>query len=531
MYKIMLADDEGREMESLKSLIAKEFGDACTVQCAGTGRSVIELAEKFQPDLAVISVQLPGISGMDAMKEIRKNNEKIRFVVVSSYDKFDYAVEAVKLGALEYITKPLDHKKIIAALKKGMEQIDREREKRTQELMVKEKLETVIPIIENGFIYNILFYKQFHEDIDNYLTMLDLDISYAYMLAIVCGEEQQGSHMTNAVGSSVRMHQQYGTVRACVKEYCGGIVGSVMSNKLAVLVPCESETIAYSSRTHLISRTRELVRELRKKTGIAFRIGIGSPGKLKRMSESYNEAVSALGMTTGSVAHADDLPIGCRYENDYPIQLERRLFEEIEKGDTERAIRTGETFFAWLEEKSDGNLEEIRIKILEFVLYAERISYDRSGMTYQFHSRKGYLAALTGTDDIEELKQWFLNKIMENCQNVLGKRKEKSNHIIEKAQVFILENYKRDISLEDVSRNVNVSPYYFSKIFKEATGEGFVKYLTAIRIEKAKELLSSTEYSMREICSMCGYSDPNYFSRSFKKNAGITPSDYKAMHE
>jgi two-component system response regulator YesN len=97
--------------------------------------------------------------------------------------------------------------------------------------------------------------------------------------------------------------------------------------------------------------------------------------------------------------------------------------------------------------------------------------------------------------------------------------------------VYILENYKRDISLDDVSRNVNVSPYYFSKIFKEATGEGFVKYLTAIRIEKAKELLSSTEYSMREICSMCGYSDPNYFSRSFKKNAGITPSDYKAMHE
>jgi two-component system response regulator YesN len=111
---------------------------------------------------------------------------------------------------------------------------------------------------------------------------------------------------------------------------------------------------------------------------------------------------------------------------------------------------------------------------------------------------------------------------------VSGRKGEKSNRIIEKAQVYIRENYRRDISLDEVSRNVNVSPYYFSKIFKEVTGEGFVKYLTAVRIEKAKELLSSTEYSMREIGSMCGYSDPNYFSRSFKKNAGVTPTDYKA---
>ena len=81
--------------------------------------------------------------------------------------------------------------------------------------------------------------------------------------------------------------------------------------------------------------------------------------------------------------------------------------------------------------------------------------------------------------------------------------------------------------LDDVSRAVNISPYYFSKIFKENTGENFIEYLTNIRIDKAKELLGTTEYSMKEICSMVGYSDPNYFSRSFKKNVGVTPTEYK----
>jgi two-component system response regulator YesN len=128
---------------------------------------------------------------------------------------------------------------------------------------------------------------------------------------------------------------------------------------------------------------------------------------------------------------------------------------------------------------------------------------------------------------MEELREWFLDKILEACHNIKGKREEKSNTVIETAQAYIQENYARDISLDDVSKAVNISPYYFSKIFKEGTGEGFVEYLTNIRIEKAKELLSTTEYSMREICSMCGYSDPNYFSRSFKKKIGVTPTEYK----
>jgi two-component system response regulator YesN len=528
MYKIMLADDGRMETESLAASIGNEFGEACVVQCACSGRGVIELAEKFQPDIAVISVQLPGINGMEAMKEIRKINEKIHFIVVSAYESYDHAVEAIKLGALEYITKPFVRENMMNALRKCMCRIDREREKRSQELEVKEKLETVVPVIENGFIYNLLFYKQFHEDIDNYLMMLDLDISYGYMMAIVCGEEQQGSYMTNAVESSLWLHRHYKELRECVREYCGGIVGNVMSNKIAVLVACEESTIDHNRRIELINRMRELVRRLRQQTGIAFRIGIGGAGTVERMAESFNEAVSALAMTTGTVAHVDDLPIGCRYEKDYPIQLERSLFEYVEQGEIEHALSAAGAFFEWLENKSAGDLEEIRVKVLEFVLRAERIAYDHGGMTYQFHSRKGYLSELTGTDDVEKLKQWFLGKILESCQNVLGKREEKSNHIIVKAQIYIRENYRRDISLDDVSRNVNVSPYYFSKIFKEETGEGFVKYLTAIRIEKAKELLSSTEYSMREIGSMCGFSDPNYFSRSFKKNAGVTPSDYKA---
>lgn len=527
MYKIMLADDEGIVIDSLKFIIEKEFGDACVVEYAKTGRSVIELAERFRPDLAIMDIQMPGINGIEAMREIRKSNQNVLFVVMSAYDKFDYAKEAIKLGVLEYITKPMERTRIISILRKGIGMIDREREKRSNDLLVKERLETVIPIIESGLIYDILLQEKFTEDIENYKTILGFDKPCAYMMSIVCGDRQVGNHMTNAVGSSVKMQQHYQEVRACVKEYFDCIVGTVMSNKLAVLVPCDRDKMDYNERIELIDKARELVRRMRGKTGISFRIGIGKAGVLQEMGGSYNEALNALVMTTGSVAHADDLPIGCDYAGDYPIHLEKKLFDELEKGEVDGVPATARTFFRWMAENNPDNVMSIRLKILEFVLYAEQIAYKKGGMTYHFSSRQDYLPTIMALDGLDALRDWFLNKMGHACQNILRKREEKAGSIIEMAEGYIKENFHRDISLDEVSRTVNISPYYFSKIFKEGTGKNFIEYLTNIRIERAKELLSTTEYSMKEICALCGYADPNYFSRSFKKNVGVTPTEYK----
>jgi len=105
MYKIMLADDEGIVIDSLKFIIEKEFKDICEVQYAKTGRSVIELAESFRPDIAVMDIQMPGINGIDAMKEIRRtNNHTVFNCELSAYDKFRYGQgKQYKLGVMEYI--------------------------------------------------------------------------------------------------------------------------------------------------------------------------------------------------------------------------------------------------------------------------------------------------------------------------------------------------------------------------------------------------------------------------------------------
>lgn len=519
MYKIMLADDEGIVIDSLKFIIEKEFKDICEVQYAKTGRSVIELAESFRPDIAVMDIQMPGINGIDAMKEIRRTNNHTVFIVMSAYDKFDYAKEAIKLGVMEYITKPMEKTRIVNALRKAMENIDAERLKRKNELLIKEKLETVVPIIESGLIHNILLQEHFREDIENYRSILGITRQYAYMIAVVSGDEQQGNHMTNAVGSSVRMQKHYQEVRDCLKEHFDCIVGTVMANKLAVLVPYEKEIMDYNERIELIEKARELVRYMRKRTDISFRIGIGGPKDFLMASESYTEALNALVASTGSVAHVDDLPIRCEFAGNYPVKLEKKLFAEIEDGDIDNASATAAAFFDWMTDIG-SDLMNMRLKILEFVLWSEHIAYEKGGMTYQLNSRADYLPQVMEMAEPSAMKTWFLEKVKEACRNVLNKREEKSGSIIEMAKNYIKNNYHKDISLDDVSREVNISPYYFSKLFKETTGENFIEYLTNLRMDKAKELLETTECSMKEICVRTGYSDPNYFSRSFKKNVG-----------
>lgn len=527
MYRIMLADDEGIVLDSLRMIIDKNFPEQCQVETAKTGRDVIELAERFRPDIAFMDIQMPGINGIEAIREIKKSNPSVEFIILSAYDKFDYAKEAINLGVLEYINKPFSARTITEVLGKALKTIELKRKKRSDDLRIKEKMETVTPIIENGFIYAIMFQEHFMEDVDNYKQLLGMDADYGCMLALVVGDDQLGNQMTNTVGAGVRTQLNYTRVRELVKETWDCIVGSVISNKIPVFLPMKNMKMDYEERIGMIDVCRELTRKLRRMTDISFRIGIGSVRKLNESMDSYEEALKALVNSTGSVAHVDDLPIQCRYDEEYPIELEKELFDSLKSGKREECERAAGRYFDWMLENYDEKNMSVRLKTLEFVLFAEHEAYLNGGMTYHFSEREQYLSLVMNVERNRDLRSWFVEKFGESCRNMITKKEEHENQLVVRAQSYIQENFQRDLSLDEVSRQMDLSPYYFSKLFKEETGSNFVEYVTNLRIGKAKELLVNDSLSMKEICAAVGYSDPNYFSRIFKKNTGVTPTEYR----
>lgn len=309
MYRIMLADDEGIVLDSLKMIIEKHFPGESQIETAKTGRDVIELAETFRPDIAFMDIQMPGINGIEAIREIKKSSPSTEFIILSAYDKFDYAREAINLGVLEYVNKPFSARSITEVLEKAMKTVDFRKKKRSDDLRIREKMETVMPIIENGFIYAMMFQEISMEDVENYRQLLGMSADHGCMLALAVGDDQHGNQMTNAVGAGVRTQRNYAQVRELLKETWDCVVGSVISNKIPVFLPMKTGKMDYEERIDMIDVCRELIRKLKRMTDITFRIGIGSIRKLNKSMDSYEEALKALVNSTGSVAHVDDLPI------------------------------------------------------------------------------------------------------------------------------------------------------------------------------------------------------------------------------
>ncbi len=526
MYKIMLADDEGIVIDSIKYIIEKNFKDQCSVDFAKTGRSVIELAEKMRPDIAFMDIQMPGINGIEAMKEIKKVSPSTIFIVLTAYDKFDYAKESINLGVLEYLNKPVNKNVIIDVIKKAMNIVDTQKEKRSYDLRVKEKLEIVVPSIEAGLIYAILFQEECPEDMSKYTQLLEISDEYGYIMVLEYGDTLEGADLSNTVGVSIRAQSFFHQLREIVKEYTSGIVGANMTNKTIIFIPYHKFEMDYNERIMVIENARQMIKKLTEKIDAEFRMGIGSIKGINRLVESYKEAVNAMRNAKDKVVHYKDLPLSCIYEKDYPIEIEEALFSNIEQGKSLEAQREADKYFTWMIENYADLEKDIKLKVLEFVLYAERKAYLSGGMTYRFENRQGYLDTINEISSYDTLRKWFMEKILEACTNIITKKNEHSNNCIEKAKDYIKQNYNRDISLEEVSRHVDISLYYFSKLFKDVVGENFIDYLTNIRIEKAKQLLI-TGMNIKQISLEVGYKDSNYFSRIFKKCVGVTPTEFR----
>lgn len=105
MTKILICDDEGIVRQSLQFMIEKAFGDECELEFARNGRTAIELAESFHPDIILMDIQMPGINGIEAMQEIRREDKHVVFIVLTAYDKFEYTQKSIDIGVLSYLIK------------------------------------------------------------------------------------------------------------------------------------------------------------------------------------------------------------------------------------------------------------------------------------------------------------------------------------------------------------------------------------------------------------------------------------------
>ena len=525
MYRVLIADDEGIMVESLKTIISRNFTD-CEIETAKTGRTAIEQAESFRPDIILMDIQMPGINGIEAMREIRKFNTTALFYVISAYDKFDYAKEAIGIGVERYLMKPITRKTVIEIISEAQEKVDRNRKTRSEQLKAQEKLETIIPVVENGFVSSMLLQDDWQEA-GYFKQLLEITEDYGYVLLLRFGTEMKDGKLISPVGAGVQAQSFYPEVRAVIKSYLHCIIGSIISDRIVVVVPRKEAELGYEERIDVIEGTRKIISRLEERMDLLFRAGIGRVHRLEELKVSYLEALQALRESSGRVVHTNDIISRGQYEGEFPAETEHELFALLGRGDVDGMKDQANRFFDWMIMRYPKSRDNIRLKVLEYVLQAEKDAFFDGAVNYGFESRENYLTEVMEIQDYELLRNWFLEKMTQAAASIRNRKEKQSETVVSKAKNYILENYASDISLDDVSREVNVSPYYFSKLFKEEAGENFIEYLTGIRMEKAKQLLLQEGRSIKEIGMLVGYGDPNYFSRIFKKQTEMTPREFR----
>lgn len=533
MCRVLIVDDEPIAVESVVYMIKKNFDNIDIVGTSRSGKDAIEKAYNLHPDIIIMDINMPGINGLDAMKQIRMVNQNVCFIVITAFDYFDYAVESVALGVEEYLLKPVKEAKFIETLKKVMDQISTKKINLKKNLEQQERLEMIIPILETGFMNSLCMYGDNTKELQNYCDLFGYNKSSGYVMAIEFGQKQS-KKIENKIGAGVQGEKMYEEYKKIIRSYCTCIVGPIMLNQIIVYVFDDSMEENFEQKSKSVRLAKNIMDRASKLYPDIF-IGIGGfHTSIREAKNSYQEALYALRILSASeedeynqyqILHIDDNLEKAEYtESDYEHQIEDEIFSKIAEGDEGAIQMSFKQLYTRICADNKMNFTAVKNRMIGMIIGFGKRWGDILGDYYEL------LSDIINAYDEDNLYQICKGHISQILHKITFSRQNKVNSIIEKANQYIEDHYKEEISLEDVAKEVNLSSYYFSRFYKEETGINFTDKLSNVRIDKAKELLKNKNLSIKDVCFMVGYMEPNYFSKIFKKVTGYTASDYKRLY-
>lgn len=530
MYKLLIVDDEQIVTDSIEYMVRKFMRTPMQTEVAHSGREAIEKAATCRPDFVIIDIKMPGINGLEAIREMKREYSGTLFIIISAFAKFDYAKEAIQLGVIEYLNKPLSRKSLVDALGNAVRLKEQEQVKLKAELDYREKIAYARPALENSLIHCITFPGNHDAEIASLEKILEIS-GGGYIMTIELRPGNSTAGVAAGLVPDSGEKRIYPVLREVLKEAdMACVVGPLLVNRVSVFVPC-AEGNPSGLRENIASFSLEVYRQLCKNAvGRNFRIGVGNKyASLQCLYKSYDESMKAVLSENGEpVVFFRDIPGNVQQEKRYPQEEEKSILKKISCGETDAALSSFESLYGWILNRYGTNLNALKAAMLPLVVLIFNVPGSQN-LGSEEYSSSNYVNNFLALQNHDAVSAWVRNVIREVSAAMTMIREKDLSPVIRIATDYIAQNYNRNITLEDTAGAVNVSPTYFSKVFKDEVGNTFIDYLTMLRIRKAKQLIGEGRLSNKEICDVIGYADPNYFSRVFKKNAGATPTEYRSL--
>ncbi len=511
--RIFLVDDEQPVLDGLTVTIKKYIEELEICGTARSGKEAIEGILLEKPDIVMMDVRMPGMSGLDALRELRRLASDSVTILLTAYERFDIAKEAFSLGVYDYLVKPVEQEALISTLKEALRHLKELKDASFRAASARQELELARPLLEVGFIYSAILGPP-----DPSLLR-----SFGQRLALV---DLRGKQETEIMGHFAVLGEQpeksfpwtednINLLRQAITNRLACVVGPPLGGFLPLFIPGSRIETTVTVFNELFSQ----------KDFPALRFAVGSVQMGIGLRRSWADALGALA-SKGETK--EDPTVPRVFESPDPTTEE---LHRAERGIIQGNFSAATTAFAhWiLLSSQEDEKSKLHRTLVATVLTT--------------------LAGASLEDAVQAgISQWILENqksedFPERAANLLtislggmGSREseggfaEVQDKRIRRALHFIGENYHRPISLEEVAETVGLSPAHLSRILVAETGSSFTDHISRYRIERAKKELSQGSLSVKEIAYLCGYPDANYFSRAFKKIVGITPSEYAHTH-
>ncbi|GIO14837.1 hypothetical protein J19TS2_43920 [Cohnella xylanilytica] len=500
MIHIAVVDDEERIRLGLAKLIEKTGEEYKVVGCFAGGSELLESLNEIQADLVITDIKMPQMNGLQLIEKVQQRRPKIKFAIVSGFNDFDFARQAIRQGVEDYLLKPVDQGELATLLQRIKNNIELERYRK--EVATEEHIRLLL-----------------RNDIDHLPEHM-----------------KQGASRDLAQTSLLKDHLAVLLVRTepeLPSERLEQLVGYWnRERRLIAWEPRHTAVVAAIREGDHADTVRELGHTLLQQLphSAAARIGVSGihQGPLK-LREAYLQAEAGMQYAwydAGAKAMADESVLAKKPDEPYnPLRLLEKEFrpalQVLDFQKAEAAVRD------WLDEAGERRppwraLAE-GAAYLFGLIRDEWIERQSQPAEYPDDSAPPSPAAYPDWTAFKAAVLALADGRLDNLKNA-----KQENRVVETVKAFIQKNYVEELELQRLADTVYLTPSYLSKLFKTTTGETITDYIISVRIERAKELLlKNPSFKTYEVGEQVGYPDPAYFNKVFKKVTGFTPKEYR----
>ena len=536
--RLLIAEDELWLRKRLVSTIDWSSYGISEVYEAEDGGEALEIALLEKPDIVITDIRMPELSGIDLMKKLNENSIFSKMIVVSGYDDFEYAQGALRMGAINYLLKPVDEEELLDSVKRCVEELKKEKNKET----VFDKQSAASEMLMEH-IYEDLIFETSEKRTEELLQKLSRkEIGFPFQSAAVVN--MQVREHTFFVNDKVKsdMWSVYQWLRRNLQEDCYECQYLYMRGSQIVLL-LFGDDLEAKFMERVENWVQLILEALQKELNISLFMAAGDVTDdfsgihrsyemaQKKIKEKRAEEKRILALRNQET----EQELNTRFDDVYGEYDFKLLIKEIRNGDSEKA----QTELQAILQSSSRRLQSADMMKLQlfYMNFINRIAgaclpeceayADELAMQCMTVMRELiYIGSDTIVTEMWDCLRKFVEKLVEVYQENNGKRK---HWMIDQILQYVEENYNTALSTRDIAGRFFMNTSYFSKLFHEQMGCTFSNYLINVRVEKAKMMLTQTNMKLYDIAEAVGYTNVQYFSTIFKEKEGLTPSAFRQM--